>query len=176
MSVNFYQTTLRHFLVDKTLQLESSFQQWYHRFIFRALLTDCFFCSVRVHLTLKMEAVRSSEMSVNFYKTIRRQVPKDDSLHSDHCENLKCNRNISSFVNQSRSEIYLVHFSFYLPAWLTFFKPEDGCDIFIRNVGEILSDTRCYSPEDITRSCFLQFWEISLSDFRFRNRSVLLAA
>jgi hypothetical protein len=38
--------------------------------------------------TLKMEAIRSFETSVNARST-QRHIPEDDSLHSHRCENLK---------------------------------------------------------------------------------------
>jgi hypothetical protein len=38
--------------------------------------------------TLKMEAIRSSERSVNA-KSTQRHIPEDDILHSHRCENLK---------------------------------------------------------------------------------------
>jgi hypothetical protein len=40
-------------------------------------------------ITLMMEAVSTSEMSVNFYKTTWRNIPEDSLLHTHHCENLK---------------------------------------------------------------------------------------
>jgi hypothetical protein len=36
-----------------------------------------------------MEAVSTSETSVNFYQTTRRNNPEDSHLHTHHCENLK---------------------------------------------------------------------------------------
>jgi hypothetical protein len=38
--------------------------------------------------TLQMEAIRSSETSVN-PGSIQHHIPDDDILHSHHCENLK---------------------------------------------------------------------------------------
>jgi hypothetical protein len=40
-------------------------------------------------LTLKTEAVRSSETSVMFYQTARYHIPKINTLYSDRHENLK---------------------------------------------------------------------------------------
>jgi hypothetical protein len=37
---------------------------------------------------MMMEAVRSSETAANFYETIRRHIPEDDTVHSHHRENL----------------------------------------------------------------------------------------
>jgi hypothetical protein len=40
-------------------------------------------------LTLKMEAICSSETSVETRRTIRRDIPEDDTPHNHRCENLK---------------------------------------------------------------------------------------
>jgi hypothetical protein len=40
---------------------------------------------------MKMEAVCSSETSVNFYRSIRLCIPGHSTLHSDRCENFKYN-------------------------------------------------------------------------------------
>jgi hypothetical protein len=39
--------------------------------------------------TLKTEAIRSSETSVNFQRTTRRYIPEDSTVHNHRCENLK---------------------------------------------------------------------------------------
>jgi hypothetical protein len=39
--------------------------------------------------TLKMEAIYSSEMSVDFQQNTRRYIPEHNTLHNHHCENLK---------------------------------------------------------------------------------------
>jgi hypothetical protein len=39
--------------------------------------------------TLKMEAIRSSETSVDFQRTTLRYIPEDGTHHSHRCENLK---------------------------------------------------------------------------------------
>jgi hypothetical protein len=39
--------------------------------------------------TMKMEAMCSSETSVDFQRAIRRYIPKDRTLHNHRCENLK---------------------------------------------------------------------------------------
>jgi hypothetical protein len=36
-----------------------------------------------------MEAICSSEMSVETQRTRRRHIPEDDTLHNHRCENLK---------------------------------------------------------------------------------------
>jgi hypothetical protein len=41
--------------------------------------------------TLKLVAVRSSKISMNFYQTIRRYIPEDSTLHSHRYANLKSN-------------------------------------------------------------------------------------
>jgi hypothetical protein len=40
-------------------------------------------------IALMMEAVSTSEMSVNFYQTTRRNIPEDSRLHTRRRENLK---------------------------------------------------------------------------------------
>jgi hypothetical protein len=52
--------------------------------------------------TLKIEVVRSSEISLNLYPTTRRKIPEDSTLHSHHCENLK-SRNSGNEINISRN-------------------------------------------------------------------------
>jgi hypothetical protein len=46
--------------------------------------------------TLKMEATRSSETSVNT-RTTQRHIPEDDILHSHRCESLKSYRLLKCF-------------------------------------------------------------------------------
>jgi membrane-bound lytic murein transglycosylase MltF len=45
--------------------------------------------TARAMIALMMEAVRSSETSVNFYQTTRRNIPEDSHLHTRRRENLK---------------------------------------------------------------------------------------
>jgi hypothetical protein len=52
------------------------------------LLASWFFSEL-ISLTLKMEAICSSETSVETQRTIRRDIPEDDTLHNHRCENLK---------------------------------------------------------------------------------------
>jgi hypothetical protein len=61
---------------------------------FLQLRCACFSYGFNV-LTLKMEAIRSSEMSVNARST-QRHIPQDDILHSHRCECLKSYKNIIS--------------------------------------------------------------------------------
>jgi hypothetical protein len=42
--------------------------------------------------TLKMDAICSSETSVDFHRTTRRYIPEDSTLHNHRCENLKSYR------------------------------------------------------------------------------------
>jgi hypothetical protein len=42
-----------------------------------------------VAIALIMEAVSTSEASVNFYQTTRSNIPEDSNLHTRHRENLK---------------------------------------------------------------------------------------
>jgi hypothetical protein len=44
---------------------------------------------IRAMIALKMEAASTSETSVNFYQTTRRNIPEDSHLHTRHRENLK---------------------------------------------------------------------------------------
>jgi hypothetical protein len=41
------------------------------------------------NIALMMEAASTSETSVNFYQTTRRNNPEDSHLHNRHRENLK---------------------------------------------------------------------------------------
>jgi hypothetical protein len=45
-------------------------------------------------IALMMEAVRTSETSVNFNVTTRRYIPEDSKLHIRHHENLKSHNTI----------------------------------------------------------------------------------
>jgi hypothetical protein len=40
-------------------------------------------------MALMMEAVHTSETSVNIYLTTWQYIPQDSKLHTHHCENLK---------------------------------------------------------------------------------------
>jgi hypothetical protein len=44
--------------------------------------------TIRV-ITLMMEAASTSETSVNFYQTTRRNIPEDSHLHTHRRENIK---------------------------------------------------------------------------------------
>jgi hypothetical protein len=43
-------------------------------------------------IALMMEAVSTSEMSVSFYQTTRRNIPEDSHVHTRRRENLKSHR------------------------------------------------------------------------------------
>jgi hypothetical protein len=45
-----------------------------------------------VFIALMMERAKTSETSVNFYHTTRRNNPKDNHLHTRRLENLKSHR------------------------------------------------------------------------------------
>jgi hypothetical protein len=51
-----------------------------------------------------MEAVRTSEMSVNFNLTTRRYIPEDSKLHARRRENLK-SHNVRHVLSQSHSAL-----------------------------------------------------------------------
>jgi hypothetical protein len=48
-----------------------------------------FFSAGLISSTLKMEAICSSEMSVDIQRTTRRYIPEGSTLHNHRCENLK---------------------------------------------------------------------------------------
>jgi hypothetical protein len=57
----------------------------------------CSLVEVETLIALMMEAASTSETSVNFYQTTRRNIPKDSNLHSRRSENLK-SRNQLLFI------------------------------------------------------------------------------
>jgi hypothetical protein len=52
-------------------------------------LLACWFFAELISSTLKMEAICSSETSVDTQRTTRCHIPEDDTLHNQHCEDLK---------------------------------------------------------------------------------------
>jgi hypothetical protein len=74
--------------------------------------------------TLKMEAICSSEMSVDTQRTTRRYIPEDGTLHNHRCENLR-KRLIALLAT-------CIHSGFLLGLY---FDREDGGDMFLRNFG-----------------------------------------
>jgi hypothetical protein len=47
-----------------------------------------------VIIALMMDAANTSETSVNFYQTTRRNIPEDCHLHTRRCENVKSHRSV----------------------------------------------------------------------------------
>jgi hypothetical protein len=65
------------------------------------LLATCLlavFFAKLIASTLKMEAIYSSEASVETQRTTWRHIPEDDTLHNHHCENLKSYTECSSYT------------------------------------------------------------------------------
>jgi hypothetical protein len=52
-------------------------------------LLSCGFLAQLIFSTLKMEAICSSEKSVDTQRTTRQYIPEDGTLHNHRCENLK---------------------------------------------------------------------------------------
>jgi hypothetical protein len=55
-------------------------------------LLACWFLAELISSTLKMDAICSSETSVDTKRTTRRYIPEVDNLHNHRCENLKSYR------------------------------------------------------------------------------------
>jgi hypothetical protein len=68
------------------------------------VITGFVCCLLGLHLTLKIEALHSSETSVNLYQTIRRSIPKDGTLHTHRCDSL-----LSQIYLQIKWILYLEH-------------------------------------------------------------------
>jgi hypothetical protein len=47
---------------------------------------------IKIIIILMMEAISTSEMSVNFYQSTWCNIPEDNDLHTHCCENLKSHR------------------------------------------------------------------------------------
>jgi hypothetical protein len=78
---------------------------WENNFKNTAVFWDVALCILWA-MALVMEAVSTSETSVNFYETTRRNIPKDSHLHIRRCENLKSNfENICHRVIQTKSAL-----------------------------------------------------------------------
>jgi hypothetical protein len=56
--------------------------------------------------TLKMEAICSSETSVETRRTTRRHIPEDDTLHNHRCENLK------SYISTKTLYTFIMYFTY----------------------------------------------------------------
>jgi hypothetical protein len=63
----------------------------------------CWFAE-HISSTLKMEAIYSSETSVETQRTTRRHIPEDDTLHNHRCENLISYTKIF-FANSSKYKL-----------------------------------------------------------------------
>jgi hypothetical protein len=72
--------------------------------VFRILIATCLLAE-RISSALKMEAICSSETSVDTQRTTRRYIPEDGTLHNHRCENLKSYNLI--FLCHSR-ELFLI--------------------------------------------------------------------
>jgi hypothetical protein len=76
-------------------------------------LLACWFLAKLISSTLKMEAIYSSETSVDTQRTPRRNIPEDDTLHNHRCENLKSSLLLFVFVSCHSSSCQRVLSSFY---------------------------------------------------------------
>jgi hypothetical protein len=76
----------------------------------------------RDHSTLKMEAVYSSETSVNFCPAKTCYVPEDSALHCRVCENLK-----KTPIGKKNYNFYLCFITYLLNPFLIYFY---GVDVF----------------------------------------------
>jgi hypothetical protein len=85
----------------------------------QTLLASCFML-VSYSSALKMEAVSSSETSVDFQRTTRRYIPEDRNLHTA--------------VRTSKPLIgkHTLLAAYFMLVSLLFF-PEDGDNVFLRN-------------------------------------------
>jgi hypothetical protein len=63
-----------------------------------------------------MEAVSTSETSVNFYHSTRRNNPEDSHLHTRRRENLKCQmfQNLWDKIGQTWIQVFLKHGNMYV--------------------------------------------------------------
>jgi hypothetical protein len=52
-------------------------------------LLACWFFAELISSIVKMEAICSTETSVDTQRTTRRHIPEDDTLHNHRCANLK---------------------------------------------------------------------------------------
>jgi hypothetical protein len=60
-------------------------------------------------IALMMEAVRTSETSVNFYQTTRRNIPEENHLQIRHRENLKSRLEPTVLRNSTPKEFPFLH-------------------------------------------------------------------
>jgi hypothetical protein len=97
----------------------------------------------RISYTLKMEAIRSSEISINKIST-RRHIPEDEILHSDRGDNLK------SYIC---IELYTQHFASQSFPWSVWFLTRTERLIYVKRraslrFGILGSDIIRVDPED----------------------------
>jgi hypothetical protein len=59
-----------------------------------------------------MEAVSTSETSVNLYQTTRRNIPEDSHLHTRYLENLKSHHVAQRSLADEDKSLQKLHFSF----------------------------------------------------------------
>jgi hypothetical protein len=72
---------------------------------------DCLLVLAEISSTLKMEAICSSETSVETQRTTRRHIPEDDILHNHRCENLKSYITSCRFKFSRYNFVCISHFS-----------------------------------------------------------------
>jgi hypothetical protein len=80
---------------------------------------------------LKMETICSTETAADFQQNTRRYIPEDETLER---------RMLTQFFHLFHSYVFLG----------LFFGPEDGRDMFLRNVGYLSTDCTALYPEDRT--------------------------
>jgi hypothetical protein len=94
------------------------------------------FLAQLIFSTLKMEAICSSETSVNTQQTTRHYIPEDATLHNNRCENLKSYMVKHDMLFRNVGCLVCFHPAITLVSCSTyFFDPEDGDDMFLRNIG-----------------------------------------
>jgi hypothetical protein len=71
-------------------------------------MLSCWFLAQIILSTLKMEAIFSSETSVDSQWTTWRYIPDGGTLHSHHCENLK-SYNIKCLIISKHIHTYNVN-------------------------------------------------------------------
>jgi hypothetical protein len=93
---------------------------------------------------LMMKAASTSETSVNFYQTTRRNNPEDSHLHTRRRENLK-----SHLVNLYEATLHYIRIYEALRIKKNFFtthRPDDGDSKDLLNVGKLLPDYIAQQP------------------------------
>jgi hypothetical protein len=67
-----------------------------------------------ISLTLKMEAICSSETLVETQRTTRFHIPEDDTIHNHRCENIKSYILKNMFMCSSRSSEVIINSNEYI--------------------------------------------------------------